>query len=144
MILSVQEHVKVLDVPHLGLDVEDVRKGRHNLDGKHIASFLGQEALDDLAQTVTSAILGGNALDVDSTGFQPLGILDRGHLFVDFLVCSLCLSPGRVDCVDREERVDEDHEDVEGAGELAVELLVFEGEPMEEDFEAPVLLLVDV
>ena len=59
----------------------------------HPALFL-QKALKHLDKAVSSSILSGDALDVDSTGFQPFVVFVDRHLLNIFLIRPLCLSTG--------------------------------------------------
>ena len=100
LVLRIKEHVKILNVLHLGLDLEDLRKWRDHLYGYYHSALFIKKALNDLTQTVTSTILGRDALDVDSPGFKPLMVFVLGHLRVILSVSSLSLPASRLNRVD--------------------------------------------
>jgi hypothetical protein len=91
LVLRIKEHVKILYVLHLGLDLEDLGKWRDHLYGYDHSSLFIKEALNDLTQTVTSTILGRDALDVDSSGFKPLMVFVLRHFRMILSVSSLSL-----------------------------------------------------
>ena len=69
LVFCVQEHIEIFDVLHLSLDLKDLRKWRDHLHSDYHSALFVKEALDNLSQTVTSAVFCRYAFDVDSPGF---------------------------------------------------------------------------
>lgn len=139
LVLSVEKHVEIFNVLHLSLDLEYLGERRHHLYCNNHASFLVEKTLDNLAQAVTCAVLGGDSFNVDSPCFKPLMIFVLRHLKMVLLVCALSFPARGLNGIDCKKSVDEDHEYVIGANKLTVELLIVESSSIKEDVEPPAL-----
>ena len=73
VVLAIQ-HAQVPDVSHLCFDLEYFVKWRDDLNRNHLATLLLEKTFQNLAETVASAVFGGDALDVDGARFEPLGV----------------------------------------------------------------------
>lgn len=68
------EHLDVLKVSSLGLDLENLVKRWNNLNGHRSTITLSQKLIKQYPQTISSSVFRWDALDMDGVIFELLGV----------------------------------------------------------------------